>query len=39
MHFDPSELSVEEDPYPLFRELRARHPVFHTDHQGMWVVT
>ncbi len=39
MHFDPSELSVEEDPYPLFRELRARHPVFHTDHQDLWVVT
>jgi cytochrome P450 len=39
MDFDPSELSVQEDPYPLFRELRTRSPVFHSERPDLWVVT
>ncbi len=39
MDFDPSELSVQDDPYAFFRELRSRSPVFHCESLDLWVVT
>lgn len=39
MEFDPIALSLEEDPYPFFQELRERAPVFHSEAQDMWVVS
>jgi cytochrome P450 len=37
--FDPQELSAVDDPYPVFRELRERHPVFYGAARELWVVS
>jgi cytochrome P450 len=39
MHFDPVALSVEEDPYPFFRQLRDEAPVLHSESNDLWVVS
>jgi cytochrome P450 len=37
--FDPQALSALEDPYPIFRELREEHPIFHSAERDLWVVS
>ncbi|MBW2268724.1 MAG: cytochrome P450 [Deltaproteobacteria bacterium] len=39
MDFDPHALSAREDPYPLLRELRQKHPIFYSETRDMWVVS
>ena len=39
MEFDPKALSAVDDPYPVFRELRDQHPVFHSAERELWVVS
>lgn len=39
MEFDPQALSAIDDPYPIFEELRERHPVFHSAERDLWVVS
>ena len=39
MDFDPYELSVHEDPYPFFRELRENHPILYSESKDFWVVS
>ena len=39
MEFDPQALSAADDPYPVFDELRERHPVFHSGERDLWVVS
>ncbi len=39
MDFDPLALSLEEDPYPFFAELREQAPIFHSEAQNLWVVS
>jgi len=39
MDFDPQALSALDDPYPIFRELRECHPVFHSVERDLWVVS
>src|SRR5262245_11110346 len=39
MDFDPPALSALDDPYPIFRELREKHPVFHSAERDLWVVS
>ncbi|MAE69634.1 MAG: cytochrome [Gemmatimonadetes bacterium] len=37
--FDPHIQSSREDPYPLFRELREKHPIVYSEARDMWVVS
>jgi len=39
MDIDPHTLSSEEDPYPLFRELRENHPIVYSEPREMWVIS
>ena len=39
MEFDPQALSIMDDPYPVFAELREKHPVFHSAERDLWVVS
>ena len=39
LDFDPQVLSSREDPYPLYRELREKHPIFHSEARDMWVIS
>jgi cytochrome P450 len=39
MEFDPQALSALDDPYPIFAELREKHPVFHSAERDLWVVS
>ena len=39
IELDPRILSSLEDPYPLFRELREKHPIAFSEARNMWVVS
>ncbi len=38
MDFDPYELSIHEDPYPFFRDLRENHPILYSESKDFWVI-
>jgi cytochrome P450 len=37
--FDPQRLTAEDDPYPVYRELREEHPLYYSEEREMWVVS
>jgi cytochrome P450 len=37
--FDPHRLTAEEDPYPVYREMREKHPIYYSDERKMWLVS
>ena len=37
--FDPHRLTAEENPYPVYRELREQHPIYYSEERKMWVVS
>ena len=37
--FDPHRLTAEEDPYPVYAELREHHPIYYSEERRMWVVS
>ncbi len=37
--FDPGDPAFVADPYPVFRELRERHPVLFDERTDQWIVT
>jgi cytochrome P450 len=37
--YDPFSLEVREDPYPIYRELRAHSPVYHNPEHELWVLS
>jgi cytochrome P450 len=37
--FDPHDLTAEENPYPVYRELREQHPLYYSEERQMWVVS
>lgn len=37
--FDPQHLTAEENPYPIYRELREQHPIYYSEERKMWVVS
>src|SRR5690606_15071765 len=39
MEFDPQALSELADPYPIFAELRERHPLHYSPERDLWVVS
>lgn len=39
MEFDPQALSELSDPYPIFAELREKHPVHYSPERDLWVVS
>ena len=39
MDFDPQRLTAEEDPYPVYRELRDQHPIYYSEERNLWVVS
>jgi cytochrome P450 len=39
MEFDPQALSELPDPYPVFAELRDKHPLHYSPERDLWVVS
>ena len=39
MDLDPIPQVGQSDPYPLYRELRERHPVYHVPERDLWVLS
>ena len=37
--YDPFSSEVREDPYPIYRALRAEAPVYHNEEHDIWVLT
>lgn len=37
--YDPFSLEAREDPYPVYRRLRAEAPVYHDGEHDLWVLT
>jgi cytochrome P450 len=37
--FDPADPAFIADPYPVFREMRERHPVMYDERTSQWLVT
>jgi cytochrome P450 len=38
-HFDPSDSTFIEDPYPTYKVLRDEHPAYRDDASGCWVIS
>jgi cytochrome P450 len=38
-HYDPTTRGCQEDPYPIYRELLDRHPVYHNTQRGFWALS
>jgi hypothetical protein len=36
--FNPHSHELHEDPYPVYREMRERHPIFRSEKHGFWAV-
>ena len=39
IRFDPFDYAFHEDPYPIYRELRASAPAYRSDEQGFWALS
>ena len=39
VRFDPFAYEFHEDPYPIYRALRERAPVYHDERQGFWALS
>lgn len=37
--FDPHVLTAEDDPYPVYRELREQHPLYYSEERKIWVLS
>jgi cytochrome P450 len=37
--FDPFDPVTIDDPFPVYRELRDRHPVYYNPRRGFWVIS
>jgi cytochrome P450 len=37
--YDPFVHAMVDDPYPVYRELRLEHPVYHNPDRGFWAVS
>ena len=37
--FDPQILTAEDDPYPVYRELREHFPIYYSEQREIWVVS
>ncbi|NRA06778.1 MAG: cytochrome P450 [Myxococcales bacterium] len=37
--FDPHRLTAEDDPYPIYREMREEHPLYYSEEREIWVVS
>ena len=39
MRYDPYDAETQRDPYPVYRELRDRAPVYHDAERGFWALS
>ena len=39
LEYDPFSYEIHVDPYPTYRELREREPVYHNPRIGFWAIT
>lgn len=39
VHFDPFAPAVHRDPYPAYKRLRDKAPVYHNEERGFWAVS
>lgn len=37
--YDPFVHAMVDDPYPIYRELRREHPVYHNEQRGFWALS
>ena len=37
--FDPHDPAFVRDPYPTYKEMRERHPVYRMEETGFWLIT
>ena len=37
--YDPFVHAMVDDPYPVYRELRRNHPVYHNAERGFWAIS
>jgi cytochrome P450 len=37
--YDPFSREIRDDPYPIYRELRNRHPLYHQEQLQLWVLS
>jgi cytochrome P450 len=37
--FDPRDPAFVQDPYPTYKEMRDRHPVYRMEETGFWLIT
>ena len=37
--YDPFSIEIRDDPYPIYRELRNRYPVYHQEQLALWVLS
>jgi cytochrome P450 len=37
--YDPFVHAMVDDPYPIYRELRREHPVYHNEERGFWALS
>lgn len=37
--YDPYDPRVQEDPYPIYRQLRDEHPAYHNESRGFWALS
>jgi cytochrome P450 len=39
LDYDPLSHALHEDPYPIYEELRERHPVYRNPRTGLWAIS
>ena len=39
MKFDPYDPKLHEDPYPVYQELRDRHPAYYNPDMDFWALS
>jgi cytochrome P450 len=39
LDYDPQSHALHEDPYPIYQELRERHPVYRNPRTGLWAIS
>lgn len=39
IHYDPFDYVVQQNPYPIYRELRDHAPIYHVEQHNFWVLS
>ena len=39
LYYDPYDVAINADPYPVYERLREEAPIYHNDRYGFWMLT